>query len=107
LCVYDNPGVFLHQEFYNQMGNRWFNTGVSSLDYACGIVGMSSAYGDINEDGAGPILRAYTYIGADHNWYIMPDFRTHIVEDRWNIDLFCVRRTSASLSGDWSEGWVR
>jgi PKD repeat protein len=107
LCVYDNPNVFLRHEIYNQMGGRAYNTGISSLDYACGIIGMASANGDINEGGTGSILRAYTYIGAGQNWHVMADFRTHIVEEQWNLSLLCVRRTSADLYGNWAEGWVR
>jgi PKD repeat protein len=106
LCVYDNPGVFLHREFYNMMGNRPFDTSVSSDEYACGVTGMASANGDINEGGAGPILRAYTYIAPDHNWYAMADFRTHYVEEQWNIYLLCVRNTSAEVRGVWTAGWV-
>jgi PKD repeat protein len=107
LCLYDNPGVLLHQEFFNQMGNRAFNTGVRSSDYACGIVGMASANGDINEDDAGAILRVYTYIGTDGNWYVMPDFRTHYVEEQWNIDLLCARMGSVDFYGVWTGAWVR
>ena len=106
MCVYDNPNVILHREIYNQMGGRAYNTGVSSVDYACGVAGISSANGDINENDAGSILRAYTYIGAGQNWYVMADFRTHIVEEQWDISLLCARRTSADLWGVWSEGWV-
>jgi PKD repeat protein len=100
LCVYDNPGVFLHREFYNQMGNRPFNTSVSIDDYACGIAGMASANGDINESGAGDILQVYAFAAFDHNWYVMADFRTHYVEEQWNIYLLCVRRTSVVVWGD-------
>ena len=100
LCVYDNPGVFLHREFYNQMGNRPFNTSVSADEYACGIAGMASANGDINEGGAGDILQAYAFAAFDHNWYVMADFRTHYVEEQWNIYLLCARRGSVSLWGD-------
>jgi hypothetical protein len=39
LYLYDNSGLFLHKEFYNLEGNRGFDTGVSSSQYACAIVG--------------------------------------------------------------------
>jgi hypothetical protein len=106
LCLYDNPTILLHRQFTNQIGGRAISTGVSSRDYACGIVGMATISGDINENGAGNILQVYTFIGADQNWYVMPDFRTHISEEFWDIDLLCVRRSAAELRGNWNQGWV-
>jgi PKD repeat protein len=106
LCVYDNPNVFLRHEVYNQLGGRAYDTGISSVDYACGVFGMASANGDINEGGTGSILRAYTYIGAGEDWYVMADFRSHVVEERWNLSLLCVRQTSVDFYGSWVEGWV-
>jgi hypothetical protein len=107
LCVYDNPSVFLHQEFYTHEGGRPLDTNVSSRDYACGIVGMAGLNGDIQENDAGPIIRAYTYIGANQNWFVMADFRSHNVDEMWNVNLLCARRAAAEVSGNWSEGWVR
>ena len=107
LCVYDNPSVFLHKDFYTHEGNRPLDTGVSSLDHVCGIVGMAGLNGDIQENGAGPIIRAYTYIGPNQNWFVMADFRSHNVDELWNINLLCARRSAAELRGNWSEGWVR
>jgi hypothetical protein len=106
LCLYNNPGVILQREYDNQIGHRSFNTGVSSDDYVCGVFGMQSAYGDINENGTGSILQVFTYIGADHAWYMMPDFNTNGGEEVWDISLLCVRRTSAVVEGDWIGNWT-
>jgi PKD repeat protein len=106
LCLYNNPGVLLQREYDNQIGHRAFNTGVSSDDYVCGVFGMQSAYGDINENGTGSILQAFTYIGADHAWYMMPDFNTNGGEEVWDISLLCVRRTSVVAEGDWLGNWT-
>jgi PKD repeat protein len=107
LCVYDNPTVFFHQDFFTREGGRAFDTNVSSRDYACGIVGMAGLNGDIQENGDGPILRVFPYIGANQNWYVMADFRSHGVDELWNVNLLCARRTAVELRGNWAEGWVR
>ncbi len=107
LCVYDDPAIFLHQSLYGREGERPIDTNVSSVDYACGIDGFAALNGDILENGAGPILRAYTYVGPNQHWFVMPDFRSHGMTEMWDIQLLCARRPIAQLSGDWSSTWVR
>jgi hypothetical protein len=64
------------------------------------------ATGCIQENDTGPIIRAYTYIGSNQNWFVMPDFRSHNVDELWDVHMLCVRRPTAQLVGDWSQGWV-
>jgi PKD repeat protein len=106
LCVYDNPNVIRHEHIYQIFGKDDYLTGLHSSEYACGIVGMAALNGDIQENDAGNIFLAYTYIGADGYWYIQPDFRSHNTNEFWDIDMLCARSSSVNLVGDWSHGWV-
>ncbi len=74
------------------------DTGISYDRYVCGIIGMSAANGDIQEDDAGDILKAYLFrqyspaIRKD-SWWLTADFRTHSDrKERWHIDLLCLDR---------------
>jgi PKD repeat protein len=96
LCVDDDPEVFLHQGFYSREGGAVFDTNIPFSDYICGIDGFAARNGDINEDGTGDIIRAYAYlVGGSLNWMVIPDFRSHYVHERWDIQLLCVRRPIA------------
>ncbi|MFN2275268.1 MAG: PKD domain-containing protein, partial [Anaerolineales bacterium] len=107
ICVYDNPSIFKHDTFSSLRGNTPFDTGRSASQYACGIVGMAGLWGDINEKDTGDIMRVYTYIGPNGNWYILADFRSHNNDERWDITTLCVDRSAATLQGDWTENWVK
>jgi len=107
LCLYDDPSVFAHKEFRSRLGNQAFDTSVRSADYACGIVGLAGLNGDINAGGAGSIMRVYTYIGPNDNWWVMADFRSKSVHELWDINLLCASRSAASLQGNWTGAWVR
>ncbi len=97
LCVDDDPEVFLHQSFVAREGGSVFDTNVPFSNYLCGIDGFAARNGDINEDGTGDILRAYAYlVGGSPNWVVTADFRSHVVHERWDIQLLCVRRPIAT-----------
>lgn len=80
------------------VGGEQKDTGISYDRYVCGIIGLSAGNGDIQEDGAGDILKAYLFrqyssaIGKD-SWWLTADFRTHSDrKERWNIQLLCLDR---------------
>jgi PKD repeat protein len=107
LCLYDNPAVFVHKEFNSRLGNQAFDTSVRSADYACGVVGFAGLNGRINASGTGSIMKIYTYIGPNQNWWVMADFRSDGVHELWDIKLLCASRAAADLRGNWTGEWVR
>ncbi len=107
LCMYDNPNVFVHKDFTSRLGNQAFDTGVRSADYACGIAGFAGLNGRINASGTGSIMKIYTYIGPNQDWWVMADFRSDGVHELWDIKLLCASRAAADLRGNWTGAWVR
>jgi PKD repeat protein len=85
-------------------GGDQLDTGISYDRYVCGIIGMTAADGDIQESGAGDILKAYLFrqyspaIGKD-SWWLTADFRTHSDrKERWNINLLCLDRKTENIA---------
>ncbi len=98
LCVDDDPEVFLHQDFLSREGGAPFDTNVSYANYICGIDGFTARNGDINESmyALGPIIQAYAYlVSVSPNWVVIADFRNDGSQERWDIQLLCVRRPIA------------
>lgn len=61
-------------------------------NYHCGVVGMAAWTGDIDEVGSGEhIIKAFTKENTSTgNWELTANFRSHITEEHWDIDLLCV-----------------
>ncbi|MBT3241048.1 MAG: PKD domain-containing protein [Chloroflexi bacterium] len=106
LCIYDNPNVLNHFSLTHLSNNGHRDTGVSSSEYACGVMGMYAYNGDIQENDAGTILQAYTYVGANGNWFVKTDFRTHGTHEEWNVNMLCVKNYSTTIVGNWGQGWA-
>jgi hypothetical protein len=86
-------------KFHGLRGQTDIPTGIHTQDWLCGIVGMAALEGNINENDAGDIIKAYLE-DKDGIWHIIADFRTHNVvappgieidgREHWDIDLLCV-----------------
>lgn len=61
-------------------------------EYFCGVVGMAAWNGDINENGSGEVIKAYTRRDpVSGDWELTADIRSHgDVEEVWDLDLLCV-----------------
>ncbi|MCB1032669.1 MAG: hypothetical protein KDD47_02415 [Acidobacteria bacterium] len=86
--------VFL-KEYFGLASNGFFNTGISTSSFVCGLVGMEAYDGDIEEHGKGDILQAYAYRQSG-TWWIRSDFRTHNNHENWNMKLLCIKSGPAS-----------
>ena len=102
ICLKDEPESlyerppWIYRHYPNLGDNVRYNTGIGS-DYVCGIVGMAAWNGDINEDGAGPILRTFMYEQGGE-WCIRADFRSHNHHENWDINVLCV---STAIAKKW------
>lgn len=78
-------------------GGELVDTGIAFDKYVCGVIGMAATEGDILEDDAGDILKAYLfpqYSGAlgKNTWWLSADFRTHGSQETWVIQTLCLDR---------------
>lgn len=86
----DNKKPFIFQNYTGLGDNVSYDTGYSTGEYVCGIVGLAARGGDINEFGPVSPIQAYMY---RHNgtWWIRADFATHCCSsENWQIILMCV-----------------
>jgi len=80
--------------------NGWTNTGYSYETYTVGVVGFKALDGDINEDNAGDIIQVYAYKDPDKKtWWIRTDFRTHLNEEEWTVDLIIINNKLCDVIG--------
>lgn len=75
------------------------DTGISTEKYICGITGMLARNGDIEESGAGDILKAvlikqFSASAGKETWWINADFRTHNNHEDWEIRTLCLDAAS-------------
>ena len=70
-------------------------TGISSVDYGCGVVGFAAYDGDINEKDQGDIIKVYAS-EAGGAWNIVADFHTHGDHEAWDVYLMCMERSETS-----------
>ncbi|MBN2192468.1 MAG: helix-turn-helix domain-containing protein [Polyangiaceae bacterium] len=75
------------------------STYVSTTDWNCFVGGMAMLNGDIQENGPGNPLFAYTY-PSDGIWQVTADFRTHTTHEVHTIGVVCVS-TSVSRVESW------
>ena len=73
-------------------------TGYMIEDYYCGIAGLHTGNGDIQEDDTGVILAAHTFV-LNNEWHIRADFRTHNTHENWTITIMCVDTNIAEWHG--------
>ena len=94
-----SPAVFV--EAFPGLGDnvKDHDTGYSVDKYVCGIAGFAAKDGDINEGGRGDIIQVYLEPGANRNWHIRADFRTHNDSEDWDIRILCVSTEHASDDG--------
>lgn len=77
-------------QWFRNLGDDVFrNTGISASAYECGIIGLWTGSGDIQEGGSGNIMMAFTYISGNI-WHIRAEFRTHNDPENWDIQLLCI-----------------
>ncbi len=83
--------------FTNLGDNIDHDTGFSTSSWVCGIVGFQALDGDINENGAGTILRMYMRQQYGR-WRIRGDFRSHHDHENWGrIDVLCASTSVATI----------
>lgn len=75
------------------------DTGISSDKYVCGIIGMQTTPGDVEERGRGDILQLYMYqqyssVKRTNTWWIHADFRSYRDHENWLIDTLCLGRSA-------------
>ncbi|MBN2045694.1 MAG: SH3 domain-containing protein [Anaerolineales bacterium] len=70
------------------------NTGISSEQHECGIVGMAALHGDIEEGGFGNIIYA-NLLPEGNTWYLNADFKTHKNSETWYFSVMCMRKADA------------
>jgi hypothetical protein len=87
---------WVHRTLSNLGDNVRYDTGLSSRDYICGVVGWAALNGDIQENDDGDILRTYTFID-NNRWHVRADFRSHGDDEDWTVDILCASREFASL----------
>lgn len=76
-----------------------WDTGISTETYACFVGSVSFPSGDYNEDGKGLIARAFTYEGADDDWWIRADVRSDSGGNEGRkIGVVCFNRQMVSLT---------
>jgi hypothetical protein len=69
-----------------------YQTAYKVNEWFCSIAGFRSGKGDIQEDDAGEIIRVVTYPNYTKGfWCIQAGFRTHNVEEQWDIWLMAIR----------------
>ena len=76
------------------------DTGVSIQEFAyCGVFGFQVYSGDIDEHNGKPVIfQATTFADEQLNtWKLRVDFATQGVEEKWKVDLLCLRRLSYGL----------
>ena len=75
------------------------DTGIDIDDYACGVVGLASGRGDIEEHNEGDIIQVYAYRKSG-TWHVRANFRTNgNLHEDWTIDLLCAATSIASPDG--------
>ncbi len=78
----------------------WLNTGISSSEYVCGVVGYESWGGDIGEKSDHHDIVDVFMAPSDGSWKLMADFNTWHSEDlfngifsdrpeKWNVKVMC------------------
>ena len=92
----DMPIVFKR---YSNLGNNVSKkTDFKTSEYNAAVVGMRALDGDISENGAGDIIRAYMYVQNGY-WYIRANFLSHINDENWWIDVMFVRTSMSTREG--------
>jgi PKD repeat protein len=80
---------------YSGIGsNTRYDTGISTAQTDCGILGFAALWGDINEnDTANPI---YAYLQDDGGtWVLYADFHTHDDHESWFFELICIDKAAS------------
>lgn len=73
------------------------DTGISRNDYLCGVVGVETGSGDIEETGSGQIMQFQVVSFANSpNWHIATNFRTTSLIG-WEVDLLCISTALADF----------
>ncbi|MGH9459858.1 MAG: CARDB domain-containing protein, partial [Vicinamibacteria bacterium] len=70
------------------------DTGLSSTDRVCGVVGFAALHGNVNENATNgkPLLFAYTH-SVNNRWYFRGDFRTEGEHESWDrVNILCLAK---------------
>jgi len=77
-------------------GGSTLDTGVSAMEYDCGVFGIAALNGDIKEGGAVNPVRAYLFVqGA--NWFLDADFASHNRHETWQVNILCLSGEIATI----------
>lgn len=94
--ITEKPTFYTETFYFPANSAHKFGTGLSTTDYLCGVGGFSAEYGDINEKNSHDILKVHL-VPEGNTWWIYADFSTHLHEEDWRVDVFCVSRNSSTV----------
>jgi PKD repeat protein len=98
---YSTPFIF--RTFKNLKAGETYQTNIPTSTYNCSITGLAGLHGDIEEGGAGNVLKLWLTNSGPY-WKITPNFRTHRAshggQEHWSIGLMCADKNNSRFISD-------
>ena len=93
---------FLFRNYTNVKAGETFTTDIPTSTYNCSIISLAGLHGDIDESGAGNVLKLWLSNNGPY-WTIHPNFRTHrhsAGQEHWSLGLMCADKNNSKFFSD-------
>jgi PKD repeat protein len=93
---------FLFRTYTHVKAGETFITDIPTSTYNCSIISLAGLHGDIDESGAGNVLKLWLANNGPY-WTIHPNFRTHrhsAGQEHWSLGLMCADKNNSKFFSD-------